>query len=89
MNLRLLLASIALAYLIVFMVNLFGGVVPSQWKEPAAYALLALAVVALGLHVALVVMFRSWMNAFLAFACMLALLVLIFRALMIVTGDSL
>jgi len=89
MNVRPLLAGIAFIYVVVALLNVFGADALAAWKSPSSYALLALALIGLGLHIAIVVVSRSWMNAILALASMLFLLLLFLRALMKVTGDSL
>ena len=89
MNLRPILTGIAFIYVVIVLFNVFGADAFAAWKGPLSYALLALALIGLGLHIAIVAISRSWMNAILAPASVLFLFLLFLRALMKVTGDSL
>ena len=86
---RFLLAGIAVIYLLLLLANVFGASIPPQSKTLAADCLLGLALLAVGLHIAGVVISRSGPAAMIAMGSIGLISFLLLRGLMIVTGDSL
>ena len=86
---RLLLCGIAIAYLICIGALFMSTNTALISSRPFGFAVLLFIAVVFALHVALVVLWRSWGGAIAAVASLVVVAGLLLLGLMNVTGDSL
>jgi hypothetical protein len=86
---RLILAGIAATYLVCIAAQFFGPYPALASSNLFGIAVVILLVVAIGLHVAAAVAFRSWTAIISSGASIVVLAVLVLAGLMRITGDSL